>query len=222
MESVKEEISFLLPLIRCIAAQFGDKCEVVLHDLTQGYESTIVAIENGHITGRKVGDCGSNLGLEVLRGTVTDGDRYNYITQTKDGKILRSSSTYIKNGKGETIGALCINFDISDLLVAENTIRSLTMHSLDQEVKEVFVNDVNDLVDYLLQECQKSIGKPVSHMAKEDKIKAVQFLDARGAFLVKKAGDKVCQFLDISKFTLYNYLDEIRVNQERSAAQKFL
>ncbi|MFB6366296.1 transcriptional regulator [Paenibacillus elgii] len=222
MESVKEEIGFLLPLLHCIAAQFGDKCEVVLHDLTQGYESTIVAIENGHITGRKVGDCGSNLGLEVLRGTVTDGDRYNYITQTKDGKILRSSTTYIKNGKGETIGALCINFDISELLVAENTIRSLTMHSLDQEVKEVFVNDVNDLVDYLLQECQKSIGKPVSHMAKEDKMKAVQFLDARGAFLVKKAGDKVCQFLDISKFTLYNYLDEIRVNQERSAAQKFL
>jgi len=219
MENIKDEMNTLLPLVRCIAAQFGNKCEVVLHDLTQGYESTIVAIENGHITGRKVGDCGSNLGLEVLRGTVADGDRYNYITQTKDGKILRSSSTYFKNSKGETVGALCINLDISDFLVAENTLRSITMHSLDQEVKEVFVNDVNELVEYLLQECQKEIGKPVSHMNKEDKLKAIQFLDMRGAFLVKKAGDKVCQFLDISKFTLYNYLDEVRAQSDKNTPQ---
>lgn len=125
---------------------------------------------------------------------MTEGDRYNYITQTKDGKILRSSSTYFKNSKGETIGALCINFDISDFLVAENTLRSLTMHSLDQEVKEVFVNDVNDLLEYLLQECQKEIGKPVSHMNKEDKLKAIQFLDMRGAFLVKKQGTRCASF----------------------------
>jgi predicted transcriptional regulator YheO len=223
LESIKEELNVLVSLIRCIAAQFGEKCEVVLHDLTNGYESTIIAIENGSITGRNVGDCGSNLGLEVLRGTAQDGDRYNYITQTKSGKILRSSSTYIKNSKGEVIGAICMNFDISDFMVAENTLRSITMHSLDQEVKEVFVNDVNDLLDYLLQECQKTIGKPVSHMSKEDKLKAVQFLDNKGAFLVKKSGDKVCQFLDISKFTLYNYLDEIRaVVAEKSSSQKFL
>lgn len=55
MENIKDELNVLLPVVRCIAAQFGNQCEVVLHDLSQGYESTIVAIENGHITGRKVG-----------------------------------------------------------------------------------------------------------------------------------------------------------------------
>jgi predicted transcriptional regulator YheO len=219
---LSDEMRILLPVIKGIAAQFGDKCEVVLHDLTKEYESSIVAIENGHLTGRKIGDPGSNLGLEVLRGTVTDGDRYNYITQTKDGKILRSSSIYIKDKEGKTIGAVCINFDISDFLIAENTIKSITMHSLDQEVTEVFVNDVNDLLDFLLQECQKEIGKPVSHMTKEEKMKAIQFLDNRGAFLIKKSGDKVCQFFDISKFTLYNNLDEIRSSQDKQSSQNFL
>lgn len=213
MEHVKEEQQFLESLIKGIAAQFGDKCEVVLHDLTGSYDKTIVAIENSHITGRRIGDCGSNLGLEVLRGTVTDGNRYNYVTQTKDGKMLRSSSIYIKNKQGETIGAICINLDISDLIMAEKTLKSITMHSLDTEVQEVFVNDVNELLDYLLQECQKEIGKPISYLTKEEKMKAVQFLDKRGAFLVKKAGDRICQFLDISKFTLYNYLDEARAHQ---------
>lgn len=202
--------TLLHSLIQCIAAQFGEMCEVVLHDWTKGYESTIVEIENGHITGRKVGDCGSNLGLEVMRGTVEDGNRFNYITQTKDGKMLRSSTVYLKDSQQKHIGAICINLDISSFLMAEKTLKSITKHSLDQEVKEVFVNDVNELLDVLLQECQQDIGKPVSHMTKDDKMKAIQFLDQRGAFLIKKAGDRVCQFFDISKFMMYQILDEIR------------
>ena len=210
MENVKLDREFLHGIMQCIAEQFGEKCEVVLHDWTKGYESTIVAIENGHITGRRVGDCGSNLGLEVMRGTTGNGNRYNYITQTKDGKILRSSTVYLKDDTGKDIGALCMNLDISDLLMAEKTLRTITMHSFEQEVKEVFVNDVNELLDYLLQECQQEINKPVSHMTKEEKTRAIQFLDQKGAFLVKKAGDRVCQFFDISKFTLYQILDEVR------------
>ena len=35
-----------------IAAQFGDKCEVVIHDVGSGHpEHTIVHIENGHVSG---------------------------------------------------------------------------------------------------------------------------------------------------------------------------
>ena len=55
-------------ILTLIELQFGSKCEVVLHDLTKPYDHTIVDIRNGYITGRKVGDCGSNLGLEVMRG----------------------------------------------------------------------------------------------------------------------------------------------------------
>jgi predicted transcriptional regulator YheO len=52
-------------------------------------------------------------------------------------------------------------------------------------------------------------------MTKEDKMKAIQFLDQRGAFLVKKAGDRVCQFFDISKFMMYQILDEIRAVKQK-------
>ena len=39
-----------------VAVQFGDKCEVVIHDVTPGRpDHTIVYIENGHVSGRKVG-----------------------------------------------------------------------------------------------------------------------------------------------------------------------
>ena len=39
-----------------IAAQFGSSCEVVIHDLSRNPDHSIVAIINGHVSGRKVGD----------------------------------------------------------------------------------------------------------------------------------------------------------------------
>ena len=36
---------------------------------------------------------------------------------------------------------------------------------------------------------------------------AVQFLSESGAFLITRSGDKVSQFLGISKYTLYSYFD---------------
>ena len=90
---------YLKKLLDMMENHFGKNNEIVLHDLTKDYNHTIIDIRNGHITGRSIGDCGSNLGLEVLRGTVVNGDRYNYITHTKDGKVLRSSSMYFYEGK---------------------------------------------------------------------------------------------------------------------------
>jgi predicted transcriptional regulator YheO len=44
-------------------------------------------------------------------------------------------------------------------------------------------------------------------MNREDKIKAIRFLQDKGAFLITKSGDKVSKYFGISKFTLYNYID---------------
>lgn len=218
MEHIDEERELLTSLIKGIANQFGTSCETVLLDLTnyQEYGSgLIVAIENGHITGRKVGDTGTNLGLEVLRGTDREGDKHNYLTQTKDGRMLRSTSMFIRNSEGLPIGCICINLDISDLMMAENTIKDFTMlNHLKTDVNEVFVNNVNDVLDILIQEAQDHVGKPVAHMNKEEKKKGIKYLDQKGAFLIKKSGDKVCSYFGMSKYTLYNILEEVR-NQKK-------
>ena len=40
-----------------LASQFGPDCEIVIHDLkTNDPEHSIVYIENGHVTGRGIGD----------------------------------------------------------------------------------------------------------------------------------------------------------------------
>jgi predicted transcriptional regulator YheO len=207
VENVRDEFAFFGPLMKGIAALFGSRCEVVLHDLTGGYESTVVMIENGHVTGRKVGDCGSNLGLEVLCGAIEDGDKYGYHTNSRDGNVLRSSSIYIRNPEGRVIGCLCVNMDISGLMLAENAIKELTGNNTPQE-EEFFVNDVSELLEIFLQKALETIGKPVSYMSREEKIRAIKYLDSKGALLISKAGNRICNFFNISKFTLYSYLDE--------------
>ena len=44
-------------------------------------------------------------------------------------------------------------------------------------------------------------------MTKEDKQEFIRYLDERGAFLITKSGTRVCNYLSISKYTLYNYRD---------------
>lgn len=70
--------------------------------------------------------------------------------------------------------------------------------------------NVNDILDELIVQSVQHIGKLITLMTKEDKVEVVCLLNQAGAFLITKSGPKVCQFLGISKYTLYSYLDEIK------------
>jgi len=203
-----DEIRKIMDLLE---KQFGRNCEVVLHDLTKDYNHTIIDIRNGHVTGREIGDCGSNLGLEVLRGSVVNGDRYNYITHTKDGKVLRSSSLYFYNEKNKVIGSLCINLDITEELRFENYLKARNNYSLDiNEDKEVFATDVKQLLEHFITEGQRIVGKPIVLMDRGEKLQFLKYLDDAGAFLITKSSERIIQLMGISKGTLYSYLEILR------------
>ena len=78
MNTIENEMPFFQTLLKLLKNQFGMESEFILHDWSKGYDHSVVAIENGHITNRKIGDCGSNLGLEVIRGTATSDMKCNY------------------------------------------------------------------------------------------------------------------------------------------------
>lgn len=215
MESIKENMQFLSGLLDFLEAHLGSNYEIVLHDWSRPYEHTIVDIRNNCITNRNINDCGSNLGLEVMRGVVKEDDRYNYITKTKDGKTLRSSSYYIKDSKNKIIGSICINTDISETLQFERYLNKHNSYDLfHKSSDEFFANDVNELLDYYIEEAQVKVNKPISAMDKSDKIVFLGILDQRGAFLISKSSEKVCAVLGISKFTFYNYLEIARTKFE--------
>lgn len=218
MKRIEDEQRLFSQLLSLISAEFGANCEVVLHDLEKDYEHTIVDIRNGHITNRKVGGCGSNLGLEVLNGNVVDGDRFNYVTTTPDGKILRSSSMYIRNDEGKVIGSVCINLDITDTIKFEGFLRQYNHFEADNQAEqdvEFFAQDVNNLLDYLLQQAQALTGKDPKDLNKEERLAYLSYLDKKGALQITKSGGRICEILGISKFTLYNDLEIIRAQNAK-------
>ncbi len=214
IKKITDEAKLFDQLLTLIASQFGSNCEVVLHDLTNDYNHTIVDIRNSHITNRKIGGCGSNLGLEVLSGSVVEGDRFNYVTTTPDGKILRSSSIYLQNDEGKVIGSICINLNITESLQFEGFLRQYNHFEASQS--EFFAQDVNNLLDYLIQQAQELVGKEPRDMNKDERITFLTYLYRKGTFQISKSSIKICEILNVSKFTLYNDLETIRAQVEQT------
>lgn len=205
----------LTQIVNLIEQQFGINCEVVLHDLSRPYDSTIVDIRNGHVTGRRVGDCGSNLGLEVIRGTVKDGDKFNYFTTTRDGKILRSSSIYLQDESQNIRYSLCVNVDITESVKFETYLHNQNRYNIGLEAEntsddEFHARNIQDLTENMFERGIKYIGKPVEEMTKYDKMRLIEFLDRKGVFMITKAGEKTCEALGITRYTFYNLLDTVR------------
>ncbi len=191
-----------------IAAQFGSSCEVVVHDLSRHPDHSIVAIVNGHVSGRKVGDGASAVVLEQMeRNDPQPKDHLCYLTKTPDGKILKSSTVYIRNSKGRVSAILSINYDISRLLMVESAVRELVTTQEPAQAEPEKIVNVNDLLEDLIQQSVALVGKPVALMNKDDKVRAIRFLNQNGAFLVTKSGDKIAKYFGISKYTLYSYID---------------
>ena len=99
-------LTVLEQIAQDIAAEFGTDCEVVIHDLkTKEPEHSIIYIVNGHVTGRNVGDGPSDAVFDGIRqkGRGSDyapADHNGYLMKTADGKILKCSTSYIKDDDG--------------------------------------------------------------------------------------------------------------------------
>lgn len=205
------QLAILEQIADNIASQFGPDCEVVIHDLkTKEPENSIVYIVNGHVTNRGINDGPSGAVLDAIRANAshkTQEDHNGYLTKTSDGKILKSSTSYIHDEDGSLHYVFGINYDITKISMIENALHALiTPENKDAKPKEI-THSVNDLLEQLIEESVALVGKPVALMNKEDKVTAIQYLNDAGAFLITKSGDKVAAYFGISKYTLYSYID---------------
>ncbi|MGF6375989.1 putative transcriptional regulator YheO [Clostridiales Family XIII bacterium PM5-7] len=204
----------LIQIADVIAEQFGDNTEVVVHDFTGDLEHTIVYIRNAHVTGREVGGCPTPMFLKYANVADHGKTKLRFISHTSDGKTIRSSTANFFDGDGNLIAGLCINQDISDLIALEKAVQGMSdarcFESSFLSESEAYPTSIYGLLDGIIAEGLAMMGTTPDKMNKEGKIKFLSYLDERGIFLIQKSGQKVCELLGISKFTLYNYLDEVR------------
>ncbi|VBB38594.1 YheO-like domain-containing protein [uncultured Spirochaetota bacterium] len=207
----------LAPLVTGIAKMFGKNCEVILHD-TSDLQNSVIAIENSHITGRQVGGPMSTGGLYFLKSDLFRDVDYvaNYRTETNDKKTIKSTTMFIRDQNRKIAGFLCINFAIDDFIDAKEKIEEFCLLRDESDIvskeaeEEDFVGNPEELFSQIFQKAINNVNKKIDEMDKEDKKKVVKYLYDRGAFLVKGTIEKAAKRMNVSKYTIYNYLAEVK------------
>ena len=210
-------------LVEFLGQALGSDYEVVLHDLSEG-NNAIVAIANGHISGRSMGAPLTALALRFLADKEYEQHDYKvgYRGVSRKNGHLRSSTTFIKDEEGQVIGMLCINFDPSRGVQAANAV--LSMCGLppvscppageDEEgaaqSTEIFVSNIPDVVRGAIEEVTGRSGLPSSRLTMEEKIRIVEALQQAGLFHLKGAVSEVAAQLGSSEATIYRYLSKLK------------
>ena len=194
-----------------LAIQFGPSCEVLIHDLQGDLDTSLVYIENGTITNRHVGDGPSHVVLDVLNYDDGSEGRFGYLTKTKDGRILKSSTMYIRDDNDNIAYLLGINQDITEFVMMHRSFESLIgIGQAEAGTVEKITTSVSELLDDLLLEAERLVGKPGPLMNKVERLKAISYLNEKGAFLISKSSEKIAEYFNISKFTLYSDLNTVK------------
>ncbi|KAF1682297.1 transcriptional regulator [Veillonella sp. R32] len=218
---MKYDLEVLKQIAHGLAQQFGETCEVVIHDVRiPEMEGTVVCIENGTISNRKLGDGPSHVVLEALKNGGKDvSDRYGYLTRTKDGRVFRSSTMYMRDENGDIAYVFGINSDITNLIHLQQMVNQVTESvgvpnqstaAKESAGAERITTSVADLLDDLIEQAVQQVGKPAQLMNKAERIEALKYLNDSGAFLISKAADKIGEYFGISRFTLYSDLNAIK------------
>lgn len=192
-------------LAKGIATTFGNSCETVIHDMDQK-ERSVLAIYNGHVTGRVCGDAFSILGKEreIDDFLKNSSDLINCMGHSADGRHIKSSTfQFVGTDYHFSLG---INFDLSYLSIAEKAIQELTRVSDDLEGKLQREHGIDALFDA----CLEKMGTPLFAFSLEDRIRMVELLQENQAFSIHKSIPYVARRLGVSRHTVYNYLKTVQ------------
>ncbi|MEQ4726081.1 PAS domain-containing protein [Nonomuraea sp. B19D2] len=188
-----------------IGRMFPGLCEVVLHDLRQP-EHAIRVIEN-NLSGRKVGDSATELGLRRIADPNYPSVIQNYPNQFPDGRPVKSTSIGIKNAEGRYVAALCLNLDVSNLSPLTLTLANLVATEIEhrgealETLRDRTARELRNVIETFAAE-QAATPRALSRAAKKD---LVRQLHRDGYFDSRSSTETIADLLGISRSTVYNY-----------------
>lgn len=207
--------------VDALMAVVSNNTEIVVHDLTNP-GSSILKIANGHVSGRAAGDSmfsgpDEDLGFTaILKAKNTESPSSeplvicDYTTVTPTGKKLKSATTVYRDSSGTPFASLCINVDLSEIEVAHTALgRLLKQYSFENNSQNT-QTDLEFMMEEIIDSSLSASGHAGRPMNKKEKIEAVRVMQDRGMFIVKGGVEKAASKLGVTRYTIYNYLDELK------------
>lgn len=211
-----ELLNRYIPLVDFLGEVCGKNFEIILHDITNPGQS-VIAIKNGHLSGRKVGDPMTDLAMKVMHDCEHTKKNFitNYEGRTKDNKVFVSSTYFIKEGN-LLIGMMCINHDTHDILEIKKHLSSimesfsLLPGSETPAYHETLDSTIGDLSNTIIYNTISQLKVDPARMRTNEKIDIIRSLDSQGVFSTKGSIPQVANALRISEPTVYRYLNASR------------
>ena len=222
----RETIALYSSIVSFLGDALGPDHEVILHDVEN---KRVAAIANGHVSGRGVGAPLSEEALKMLADlprTLPD-HLSSRVVRSKQGRILRSSTYFIKNAQGELSGILCINLDVSKYHALSQQILQLAgvgvMPSFFPSTSDYtdrsdgFSDSVADLTNAALIDRFGGPEMIPDKLSQEERLAIVAALHQKGVFFLKGAVSEVAEQLQCSEASVYRYLSKLNRSRQRSA-----
>lgn len=217
-----ELIGILGAVIDAFNSVNGQQTEIVLHDL-ECPEASVLKIVNGHVSGRKVGsplhegpenDIGflGLLGHEHATENLLPAVFTDYPTKSLQGRALRSSTVLFRDVTGKATLSLCFNADYRDLEFAREALARLM--PADKAQTNTDGNGLEVKMNEIIRTCVPPSGQMRTGATKKEKVEIVRLMQEKGLFIVRGGVEKAAKVLGVTRYTVYNYLDEIKKGQQ--------
>jgi predicted transcriptional regulator YheO len=192
-------------IVEALGKMFAPCCEVVLHDLRKPSHS-IIAIQCP-LSGRKVGQSTSEMGLARIKDPSFPDIVQNYANSFSDGRPVKSTSIGLRNSEGKFIAAMCLNLDISMFSSIQRVLEQLTLlDSMTAPVRETLkARSVDDLRETIESFAAQHNMQP-RNLAPQQRREIIQLLAGAGLLQLRGAASIAAEILGISRASVYSAL----------------
>ncbi|MCX4370923.1 MAG: PAS domain-containing protein [Dysosmobacter sp.] len=217
-EQDRQILETYIPVVKGISLVSGPNCEVSLHSL-ENMDHSVIAIENGFITGRKIG---SGM-IPLIRDRLAEYSHEHLGEKTEEdvigifygfnhnGHSLKSVAILLRNHTQKIIGCIEVHIDVSIPLneFIKNFFPSVNGGMM-EEFNERTPSDVDQLIFNSLEEATSHVNMMKEISASERNRHIVRELNDRGIFNIRGAVETIAKQLGASRYTIYNYLRDIK------------
>lgn len=201
---MKKELKPYVALCDAIAKLFYPNVEVVMHDLEA---KKLVHIVNA-FSKRRVGDAM----ISELKDLESIKENWvgPYDKTSSEGKRLKAVSIIIRDAEEKPIGMVCINYNIEPLENLHDFLKSFLHVNAEAKPSVLFSQSWREHTDETIEKYLSSKNIALSGLSSDDKKELVIFLENESIFAIRNVARYVCERLNISKATLYNWLKAVR------------
>ncbi|STY31641.1 Uncharacterized protein conserved in bacteria [Legionella wadsworthii] len=205
---MNQAIKNFLPTAEAIQRLLAPYAEVIVHDVQQ---NRIVAIYNP-FSKRREGDPSLLDQMEVQSMEDCVGP---YEKTSWTGNRIKSVSSLIRDDKSNAVGLLCINLDVSMMDKLMDSLQNFLLCSkLETKPEPLFKDDWQERVHIYIHSYLKEYQLSINTLNRKEKKALIDHLYEVGAFSGKNAAQYIAKILNVSRATIYNYLNPNRPGEK--------